>query len=272
MNLPLPLVPVIAFAAEDIDSSLGMGYGTTLVPVLMLFGCSPLLLVPAVLLSELFTGLLAAILHHRNGNVHFDFSRDRSHPVAARLGKLGYVPRSLDSRIALLLALCSFVGATVSVFVAVNIPAALAGLVIGVVVLAMGILILYRRKRKSAFSWRKITVLGTVAAFNKGLSGGGYGPLVTAGQILSGVDTKSSVAITSLSESITCFVGFLAYLALGTSFDLKLIILLLVGAMAAVPFATRTVKLLPGKQFMVIVGICTTALGILTILKAIPKL
>jgi hypothetical protein len=32
------------------------------------------------------------------------------------------------------------------------------------------------------------------------------------------------------------------------------------------------VKLLPGKHFMIIVGICTTTLGILTILKAIPKL
>jgi uncharacterized membrane protein YfcA len=272
MNLPLPLIPVIAFAAEYIDSSLGMGYGTTLVPVLILFGCSPLLLVPAVLLSELCTGLFAAIMHHKSGNVHFDFSRDRNHPVAVKLGKLGYIPRSLDSKIALLLGLCSFVGATSSVFVAVHISAAVAGLIIGIVVLAMGILILHRRKKESSFSWRKITVLGTVAAFNKGLSGGGYGPLVTAGQILSGVDTKSSVAITSLAESITCLVGFLAYLALNTTIDWRLILLLIPGAMAAVPFAAKTVKLLPGKQFMIIVGICTTTLGILTILKAIPKL
>jgi len=40
-----------------------------------------------------------------------------------------------------------------------------------------------------------------------GLSGGGYGPLVTSGQVIFGVPAKSAVAITSLAEGITCLAG-----------------------------------------------------------------
>lgn len=58
-----------ALACEYLDSSLGMGYGTTLTPLLLLLGFEPLAIVPAVLLSELVTGLAAGIMHHRDGNI-----------------------------------------------------------------------------------------------------------------------------------------------------------------------------------------------------------
>lgn len=266
---PLALVPVIAFAAEYVDSSLGMGYGTTLVPILICLGFSPGALVPAVLLSELVTGLFAAVMHHRAGNVRFDFGPDRDHPAAMRLGKLWYVPRSIDSRIAITLSLCSLVGATASVVIAVRIPTAWASLAIGVVVLLMGLLVILRRSRASRFSWRRIIALGVAAAFNKGLSGGGYGPLVTSGQILAGVESRNSVAITSLSESFTCLVGLLAYIALSPGVDWKTVPLLLVGAVLAVPCAILTVRRVPRKGMMAAVGVATVCLGILTIYKAV---
>ena len=56
---------IIAFFCEYIDSSLGMGYGTALTPILLIMGYTPLQIVPAVLLSELITGLSAAFFHHR---------------------------------------------------------------------------------------------------------------------------------------------------------------------------------------------------------------
>ena len=64
-----------AHLCEYVDSSLGMGYGTTLTPVLLLAGFEPLQIVPAVLLSEFVTGLAAGLLHHHEGNI--DFLRDR---------------------------------------------------------------------------------------------------------------------------------------------------------------------------------------------------
>ncbi|MDD5081165.1 MAG: hypothetical protein PHC58_04125, partial [Candidatus Omnitrophica bacterium] len=55
----------LAFIFEYMDSTLGMGYGTTLTPVLLIMGYEPLQVVPVVLISELFSGLLAGFLHHR---------------------------------------------------------------------------------------------------------------------------------------------------------------------------------------------------------------
>ena len=60
-------IALLAFVAEYVDSTLGMGYGTTLTPVLLAFGYEPMQVVPAVLLSELFTGLLAGLAHHSAG-------------------------------------------------------------------------------------------------------------------------------------------------------------------------------------------------------------
>ncbi len=56
------------FFCELVDSTLGMGYGTTLTPVLLLLGYEPIEIVPAVLLSESVTGVLAGLFHHEFGN------------------------------------------------------------------------------------------------------------------------------------------------------------------------------------------------------------
>ncbi|MBM3284749.1 MAG: sulfite exporter TauE/SafE family protein, partial [Candidatus Aminicenantes bacterium] len=65
------VVIALAYVCEYIDSSLGMGYGTTLTPLLMIAGFKPLQIVPSILLSEFITGLLAGFFHHRHKNVNF---------------------------------------------------------------------------------------------------------------------------------------------------------------------------------------------------------
>ena len=65
------LVFLVALGCEYLDSSLGMGYGTTLTPILLLAGFAPLDIVPAILLSEALTGAAAGLLHQRDGNVNF---------------------------------------------------------------------------------------------------------------------------------------------------------------------------------------------------------
>ncbi|HOP26429.1 MAG TPA: sulfite exporter TauE/SafE family protein [Candidatus Sabulitectum sp.] len=263
----LALLFGMAFLCELVDSTLGMGYGTTLTPVLLLMGYEPTAIVPAILLSELITGGFAAFAHHRAGNAYFDFRNDTEHSIVKKMGKLGYLPRSQDSRIAFILGLCSLVGAAGAAVFAVNLKAYLTPL-IGVIVLAMGVLILARHKSPGRFSWRKVTGLGITAAFNKGLSGGGYGPLVTSGQILSGVNGKSAIAITSMAESFTCLVGVLTYLILGTTVNWELAPPLVVGAVASVPLSAVLVKRMNTRKFTLVIGVATTALGLLTLYKA----
>lgn len=269
VQLALLWVLVVAFFAEYIDSTLGMGYGTTLTPILLLAGYSPLQVVPAILLSEFITGLSAAIMHHRVGNVTLDFRNDAEHEMVKRLGALGYMPKSIDSRVALVLALCSFVGAVVAVVVAINLPKFYLKLIIGIIVLSMGVLILAKRNTECSFSWNKIVGLGALASFNKGLSGGGYGPLVTSGQILCGVKSKSSVGITSFAESFTCLVGVTAYFVFGAQADWNLAPYLVVGALMSVPLSAYSVKRINAAKFTLVIGLATVILGLFTLWKTL---
>ena len=267
---PVPIAGLLffmAFICEYVDSTLGMGYGTTMTPILLLLGYDPLTVVPAILLSELLTGGFAAFMHHRMGNVDFDFRKDSDHWILKKMKNLGYIPKSDDSKIAFVLAACSILGAVAAVILAFHIPKACLRIIIGSIVLSMGILILIRRNAVHSFSWKKILGLGVIAAFNKGLSGGGYGPLVTSGQILSGVNSKSSIAITSLAESFTCLVGVTAYLILGADINWSITLPLVIGSFISVPFCAWTVKKIRITRFTTIVGIATIVLGLFTLYK-----
>jgi len=244
----LIVVFLLALLCEYVDSSLGMGYGTTLTPLLLLLGFAPLQVVPCVLLSEIATGFSAACLHHRDGNI--DFLRDRE----ARLT-------------ALLLSVLSTVGALAAVMLAVHISKTLLTFVIGMIILGAGMVTLLTVNRRLRYRPAHIVVLGTVAAFNKGLSGGGYGPLVTTGQVVSGLAPKKAVAVTSLAESWTCVVGLAAYVAAGNSIFWALAVPMALGAMLSVPVATLTVKRAPEKLFRVGVGATTCILGLSALLK-----
>ena len=127
MVLQIWLIPLFAFFCEYADSTLGMGYGTTLTPVLLLMGFSPAQIVPAVLLSELITGLLAGIFHHREGNVNFKPKTADIFKITNLLSPLGYIETvkktlPLHLKVALLLAACSIFGTVAAVFISVNIP------------------------------------------------------------------------------------------------------------------------------------------------------
>ena len=241
----------IALICEFVDSSLGMGYGTALTPLLLLMGYTPMQIVPSVLLSEFLTGTLAGVLHHELGNVDL-------------------TPGTQAFKTVIILAACSLVGTVAAVFIAVSIPTWILKTYIGVLVLSMGILILLTMKKSYPFSWAKVVGLGLLAAVNKGLSGGGYGPLVTSGQILSGVDGKSAIGITSVAEGLVCLVGIIAYLLTGSgTVDWQIAPSLALGALMSVPLAAITVKRLPLNSMKWCIGLATTLLGAVTLGKVI---
>ncbi|MBD3391417.1 MAG: TSUP family transporter [Chitinivibrionales bacterium] len=266
---------LIAFLAEYVDSTLGMGYGTTLTPLLMMLGFEPLQIVPAVLLSELITGLLAGFTHHSMGNVEFFPNTIRFTTVLKRLKYVptkkgiqrGWAKLPVHLRITLVIALCSIVGTVLSVFLALNLPAFYVKLYIGMLVLAIGVVILATMKAQFRFSWLRIIGLGMLASFNKGISGGGYGPVVTGGQLLAGVQGKNAIGITSLAEGLTCIVGVVAYLAVGTGLDWTLAPYLCIGAVLSVPLSCMTVRIMSAVRLRIGIGIFTLLLGAYTLWK-----
>ena len=261
----LALVAAVALLCEYMDASIGMGYGTTLTPLLLLMGFSPLEVVPAVLLGQLVGGVAGGLTHHRVGNINLDFRPDEE--VKKRLWGLGYLPRSLDSKVILVLAACGAVGAVVGVLFAVSIPEAVLRTYIGVMLLGIGMVILWRRSRRSTFSWKGLIGVGLLSSFNKGSSGGGYGPLVTAGQLIVGRAARNSVGSTTVAEVIVCLVGFASYLVVKGDIYWALAVATGAGSVVAAPFAALTVKRVNSNRLKFVIGVATVLLGALTLAR-----
>ena len=102
------------------------------------------------------------------------------------------------------------------------------------------------------------------------MSGGGYGPVVTGGQILSGVEGKSAVGITSLAEGLTCLVGVIAYILISTNpVDWKLAPWITTGAVLSVPLSAKSVKIISTKKLKLAIAVLTVILGAVTITRMI---
>lgn len=249
---PTPLIAfticLMALLCEYVDSSLGMGYGTTLTPLLLFMGFPPLQIIPAVLCSEFVTGIFAGILHHRYGNIDFKTNK-----------KIRYTT--------FLLSICGIVGVVIATILAVSISQLLLTIIIAIIILAMSIVILSTINYQINYRPRNIIILGVISAFNKGMSGGGYGPLVTSGQMVSGISPKHAIAITSVAEGIVCFVGLSMYYFLIGSICWTLCLPLMIGAIASVPIAAFTVKKLSTKTLKYGVGFSTSLLGLLMLVK-----
>jgi uncharacterized membrane protein YfcA len=259
---------LIALVCEYVDSSMGMGYGTTLTPLLLVLGFQPLQIVPAVLFSEFITGILAGLWHHRLGNVFFDFrSDDRTR--RRHLQALGYLPRSFDAKVAFVLIVLGMAGALAAVFLSIDLPTIWVKTYIGAMIFAIGIYIIANVNKQRTFSWTTFTVIAALSGFNKGISGGGYGPLVTGGQVVSGRSAKNSIGSTSLAEGLVCLVGFIAYLIMRRSIDWHLALPLVMGAVLSTPLAALTVKRLPEVRLKYIIGAVTLLLGLWTLKNVI---
>ncbi len=239
---------LLCFVSELMDSSLGMGYGTTLTPLLLAAGYDPLDLVPTILLSEFLSGFSSSYFHHETGNVVF-------------------TRKSADFRIATTLALGSVIGVTVGVNLALQIPAQMLKLFIGIIILLAGICIWIFIDRPIVFKSWKMFVLASLASFNKALSGGGYGPLLTSGQILSGVKGRASVAITSFAEGFTCLVGVILFIWQGQKLQVELMVPVITGALLAVPVSVELVKKLDENNLKKGIATLTIIMGIFTIWK-----
>jgi len=165
---------------------------------------------------------------------------------------------------------CSIVGTVGAVFLALNIPKFWLKIYIGCLVLSMGVIMIVCLNREFRFSWKKITALGIIASFNKGMSGGGYGPVVTGGQILSGVEGKSAVGITSLAEGLTCLVGVITYLLVARNpIDWRLAPIIIVGAVCSVPLSAVSVKRISSRHLKTAIAVITIVLGVSTLVRIV---
>jgi len=244
------LIIFVSFVAQFLNTALGEGFGTIVVPCFILLGFDPIEIVPSLLFVQIFTGIISAIFHHRHGNVDFSIE-----------GK--------TFKVTLILTLFSIIGGGSAALLAVNVSQFFVKIYVGAIALLMGVLVLILREKKIRFSWFKINFMGFFASFNKGISGGGYGPIITSGQILSGLDSKSSVSVSSFTEAVTCLMALLIYLLKLKVIDFMPVLPLLFGSLLAIPFAVRMVKRSNEKKHVIAIGVITISLGLATLIKVL---
>lgn len=244
-----PLFFVLCFGLgvvfEFISSSLGGGYGTVLTPLFMFLGYSPLEIVPIILLSETITGLSAGFLHNHYGNTY--------------------------KRVSVVLAVCAVLGSIAGVSVAVTIPPWALEVYIGLLIMAMGLLMVRKHLKGviSGFSWPRVIGIGSLCGFNKAMSGGGFEPLATTGLNLSGVNPKRSVGSMTLAKGLMSMTAVIMYGIIFKGLNWNIAIPLITGAFLSTIPASYTTNKLPEKKIGLIASIFICMLGVVTLVKLV---
>ncbi|WP_233738197.1 TSUP family transporter [Halocatena pleomorpha] len=237
----LPLIPTVvgvAFTFELMDSAAGMGFGTALAPLLFILGYDPLAVTPVLLISESITGIISGGVHHELKNASFSVR-----------------PVNAETKTMLLMGSVGAVASIVSImltYFALSLSESYIETYVAALVLAMGLIGIIRARVVTTIEYkpRRLVAFAALAGINKGIGGGGYGPVVTLGQILSGVYEKSAIAIASVAESIVSIVGVLTFVTLstqGVSIDLVLLPSIFTGGFLAAIGAPYLVRVIPNQ-------------------------
>ena len=160
-------------------------------------------------------------------------------------------------------------GAVLGAYLLINIPDKLIKPIVAVYLLGMGIVILVKAWKK-AQEHTEVTShlipLGAVGGFFDAIGGGGWGPIVTTTLVARGHSPKKTIGSVSLTEFFVTFSQSVVFV-LGLSFlgYWQIILGLLIGGVIAAPLAAYSLKLIPARVLMVMVGILIVGLQIRTL-------
>jgi uncharacterized membrane protein YfcA len=246
---------LVGYLAQFVDGTLGMGYGVFSASLLVSMGLYPVIASASVHTAEIFTTLLSGVSHFKFGNVKRDLVLSLAIP-----GVIGGVAGAYF--------LASVPGKTIKPFVAA-------------ILLAMGLLILYRvllrknpitSENNNGHSRAKLTVLGLVAGFMDAVGGGGWGPIATPSLILSGNDEpRQVVGSINLVEFFVTLAETLTFLIMvgPEAFRWDIVVALLIGGAIAAPTAAFLCKRLPQKVLVGLIGVLLIGLNIRTFFQFI---
>lgn len=246
---------IIGFLGQFINGSIGMGYGVTSTTFLLSFGIIPAIASSSVHTSEVFTSLISGAVHFKIGNV----KREIVIPLIVS-GILGGI-----------------LGAIGLVFT----PITPLKILVGVILLILGFLVLYRFTFKCKIqinvnkkSPRVLFALGFIGAFLDAMGGGGWGPTVTPTLLLNHNDPREVVGSVNFAEFfVTVAITSTFFILLGPSgFDWDLVVALILGGLISAPIAVLLSKKLVHcgvrRRFGQLVGIGVIMLSMYTLLRA----
>ena len=257
----IPLVIILAFLFETMDSCAGMGFGTGLAPLLFILGYEPLQVVPILLISEAITGFTAGFFHQEFENAKFKLKK----------------PTNKETRVMLNIAIFGCLAIIISVFLtyyAIKVDKTMIQTYVAILVLAMGLIAIIKLKYKSTtYKPKLLTFFSAIAGFNKGIGAGGYGPVVMLGQIFSGIYEKTATAIVSFAEGIVSVAGVAAFVLVPVisnqpiEIDFILLPSVFTGGFIAAMISPYMVRVLPNKLWKIVIPTYALAIGIYVLVK-----
>jgi len=253
----------IAMAFEFMDATAGMGFGTAITPLLLVMGFNPKQIVPVVMIQQGVAGLIGTFLHAEYQNVEWKFK-----PMSETIKLWFYIA------IPGMLAVAFSVTAVYAVFKFAKVWITL---YVCMLLLMMGFISLYQGVSKRERKYRPKMMIGfaTLAGFNKGIGGGGYGPVVTIGGLLAGVPAKSMMAVTAISEgtvSTFSIIVWLLMLSSGVVVDYLLLPSMMIATILSAVVAPWATRVFPEKIWQVVVPLYSVILAFYATYKAWPDL
>ena len=254
-------VVLLAAFFEFMDASAGMGFGTALTPLLLVLGFDPKQIVPVVMIQQAAAGLVGAFLHREFENVEWKFK-----------------PMSATIKLALIIVISGVIFnvlAIVGIYKVFQVDKIWIKLYVAILLLMMGGVSLFQTKKDRPYKPSKMVLWASLAGFNKGVGGGGYGPVVTIGGLLAGVPVKSMLAVTAISEgsvSLVALIVWICMLASGVTIDYLLLPSFMLATMFSAVAAPYMTRVFPEKAWKIVVPAYCLCLTAYAFWKIIPDI
>lgn len=252
-------VVALALFFEFMDASAGMGFGTAVTPLLLIFGFSPLQIVPVVMVQQGAAGLVGAFLHREFQNVEWRLR-----------------PPSETVRLWLIISVSGIAAVALSitaVYKIFRVADVWIELYAALLLLGMGVVTLLQARRERAYRPRRMIGFATLAGVNKGIGGGGYGPVVTLGGILSGVPVKSMMAVTALTEGTVSAAAIGVWLlvsASGVALDFVLLPSMMLATILSAVAAPYFTRIFPERLWRFVVPAYALVVAVITFWEVVP--
>jgi len=235
------LFVLIGFAAQIIDGALGMAYGISSTACLLALGVSPAIASASVHAAEVVTTGLSGFSHWRLGNV--------------------------DGALFRRLVIPGVMGGMLGAYLLLSLPSEWLKFWVAAYLLSMGIVIIGKAiaPKPKQHQPTPLTALGLIGGFLDAVGGGGWGPVVTSTLIARDNDPRLTIGSVNLAEFfVTLSTSILFVATLGIT-HWSVVLGLLVGGSLAAPLAALTLKKLPVRRLMLLVGLLISALSLRTL-------
>lgn len=254
-------VLLLAMFFEFMDASAGMGFGTALTPLLLVLGFDPKQIVPVVMIQQGAAGIVGAFLHREFENVEWKFK-----------------PMSETVKLWLIIALVGCVAVAFSItatYAFFKVGKVWIKLYVAILLLMMGVISVIQARKERPYKPKRMFGFAALAGFNKGVGGGGYGPVVTIGGLISGVPVKSMLAVTAICEGTVSAFAIIVWLALltsGVTIDYVLLPTMMLATMFSAVAAPYMTRVFPEKLWKIVVPSYCIVVAAICFWKIIPDL